>query len=820
MRKSLWMGGAIAILSVAAFLYGQGGAKPQPARPPAGTASPARPVTNEQRAFLDQYCVNCHNVDDDVAGLKLDTINLTRISENAETWEKVVRKLRTGMMPPVSSGSPKPPTTSTHAMISWLENELDRNAKPFLPPSSLHRVNRTEYANAVRDLLDLEIDPAQYLPSDDSSHGFDNMAGTLGVSSTLVEAYVTAAQKISRLAIGAAASSTQTLYRAPEDTSQRYHIEGLPFGTRGGMRIEHEFPSDGEYVITVNPILGDNMSPTPFGSVPCEKVEILLDGELLRQVDWAGTAGGGGRGGGGCGPSGAGGGGGRGGGANSGMTIRFKATAGLHVVGATFLETNLAPILDIDRHFMRDTIQTGPFPGYTFFPHVGSVQIEGPFNAAAAQDSASRRKVLVCRPTSPADETTCAKQIVSKLAGKAFRGTAVAADVDDIMTFYSFGRQRGDFDHGIEAALARVLASPKFIYRVETEPANIKAGETYRVSDIELASRLSFFLWSSGPDAELLDLATKGKLKEPAVLEAQTRRMLKDPRSEALSVNFAGQWLNLRGMESAGPLPMLYPDFDDPLRQAMRREVELFFDSIVREDHSIGDLMTADYTFVNERLAKHYGIPDIYGSSFRRVELGPAFDSRRGLLGKGAILTTTSKPERTSPVSRGKWIMTNMLGLSPPDPPPDVPALKAKADDPNATEPSMRKKMEEHRGRIDCAHCHTLMDPIGFSLENFDAIGKWRAKDGGQPVNAIDTAYDGTPLEGPAGLRGWLAGYSDQFGEVVAEKLLTYALGRGVEYPDMPLVRSIARETAKNDSHFSALVLAIVRSAPFQMSRK
>jgi hypothetical protein len=474
----------------------------------------------------------------------------------------------------------------------------------------------------------------------------------------------------------------------------------------------------------------------------------------------------------------------------------------------------------MDRHFMRDTIQTGPFPGYTFFPHVGSVQIEGPFNAAAAKDSPSRRKVFVCQPTAPENETRCAKEIAAVLTGKAFRGTSIAGDIDDVLTFYTFGRQRGDFDHGIEAALARVLVSPKFIYRVETEPANIKAGDTYRVSDVELASRLSFFLWSTGPDSELLDLAAKGLLKDPTVLEAQTRRMLKDPRSEALAVNFAGQWLNLRGMQSTGPLPMLYPDFDDPLRQAMRREVELFFDSIVREDRSIGELLTANYTFVNERLAKHYGIPDIYGSAFRRVELGAALDSRRGLLGKGAILTTTSKPERTSPVSRGKWIMTNIIGMSPPDPPPDVPALKAKADDPNAPEPSMRQKMEDHRGRIDCAHCHTLMDPIGFSLENFDAIGKWRTKDGGLPVNAIDIAYDGTRLEGPAGLRGWLASYSDQFGEVVAEKLLTYALGRGVEYQDMPLVRSIAKETSKSDGRFSALVLATVKSAPFQMNRK
>ncbi len=819
MKKMLWMGGTIAALSVAVILNG----------------ARTQVSANTQRSFLDQYCVNCHNVNDNIAGLKLDTISLNRIADNPEVWEKIVRKLRTGMMPPVSGGSSKPPAPALHAMINWLETELDRNAKPSVPPSALHRVNRTEYANIVRDLLDLEIDPAQFLPSDDSSHGFDNMAGTLGVSSTLVEAYVTAAQKISRLAIGAPTSATQTLYRAPEDTSQRYHIDGLPFGTRGGMRIEHEFPSDGDYVIAVNPILGDNMSPTPFGSVPCEKVEVLLDGELLRQLDWAGGGGGGrGGGGGGCGGTAAGGGGrgaagggARGGGGRGdgnaagggGMQVRFKTTAGLHVIGVTFLETNLAPGLDIDRHFMRDTIQTGPFPGYTFFPHVGSVQVEGPNNASAAKDSESRRKVFVCHPSSTTEENACARDIVTSLVSRAFRGTQTAADIDDVMGFFSFGRQRGDFDHGIESALARILASPKFIYRIENEPS-LKAGETYRVSDVELASRLSFFLWSTGPDAELLDLAAKGKLKDPVVLEAQTRRMLKDSRSEALAINFAGQWLDLRGTQSVGPLPMMYPDFDDPLRQAMRREVELFFDSIVREDRNVTDLLTADYTFVNERLAKHYGIPGIYGSQFRRVTLGPAWDSRRGLFGKAAILTTTSKPERTSPATRGRWIMTNILGMSPPDPPPDVPALKPKADDPNAPEPSMRQRMEDHRARIDCAHCHRLMDPIGFSLENFDAIGMWRIKDGGKPVNAADIAYDGTRLDGPAGLRAWLEGYSDQFREVIAEKLMTYALGRGVGYQDMPLVRAIARDAAKDNGRFSSFVLATVKSAPFQMNRK
>ena len=504
------------------------------------------------------------------------------------------------------------------------------------------------------------------------------------------------------------------------------------------------------------------------------------------------------------------------------MMVRFKTTAGPHAVGVTFLQTNFAPTLDLDQHFTRDTLQTGPTPGYTFFPHVGTVRIEGPFGAAPAKDSPSRRKIFVCRPAGGAGEAACARQIVTSLATRAFRRAAAPADVVLLMKFYQTGRKESGFDQGIEQVLARVLASPKFIYRIEAEPANLKVAEPYRISDPDLASRLSFFLWSSSPDDELINLASQGRLKAPAVLERQVRRMLKDPRAEALAVNFAGQWLNLRGMQSVGPLPMLFPDFDDPLRQAMRREVELLFDSIVREDRTVVDLMTADYTFVNERLAKHYGIPNIYGSQFRRVTLSPDMDIRRGLLGKGAILTTTAKPERTSPVTRGKWVMTNILGMSPPDPPPDVPPLPARPADAtgNAHEPTMRQKMLDHRVRADCISCHSMMDPIGFSLENFDGIALWRTLDEGQPVDASGQVFDGTKIDGPVGLRKWLLGYSDQFVQVVAEKLLTYALGRGVEYQDMPLLRAIARDAARADNRFSALVMGVVKSKPFQMNMK
>jgi mono/diheme cytochrome c family protein len=798
-------------------LRGQAAA-PQPSK---ASVSPATP-----RSLIDQYCVSCHNQRLKTAGLMLDGLDLERVGSEAAVWEKVVRKLRAGMMPP--AGSRRPDPTGYASLIGWLENELDRHAVDHLPPPGLHRLNRTEYANAVQDLLDLEIDPAKYLPSDDSTHGFDNIAGALGISSTLIEAYVAAAAKISRLALGQAEAPGLVVYRAPEDTSQDYHIEGLPFGTRGGMLVEHLFPSDGEYTVTVTPIFGDNMSPAGFGSVPCEQLEIALDGERLQLLDWQGggrapaatcrgrrqAAGRSGQ----AGPEAFFGG--RGG---TPMRVRFKTTAGPHALGVTFLETNLAPVLDLDRHFTRSTVQTGPTPGYTFFPHVGTVRIEGPFNATPATDSPSRRSIFVCRPAGAAGEAACARRIVTHLAARAFRRPVTPSEIEMLMGFYRSGRADGEFDDGIERVLARILASPQFVYRIEEAPADVKPGQAYRLTDIDLASRLSFFLWSRGPDEELMQLARAGKLSDPSVLERQARRMLQDPRSEALAVNFAGQWLNLRGLQSVGPLPMIYPDFDDPLRQAMRREVELLFDTIVREDRDVVELLTADFTFVNERLAKHYGIPNIYGSRFRRVPLGSEMDVRRGLLGKGAFLTTTSKPERTSPVTRGKWIMTNVLGVSPPDPPAEVPPLKPRVADAagNLTEPTMRQKMVDHRVRADCIQCHRLMDPIGFALENFDAVATWRSEDGGQAVDASAELFDSTKVDGPAELRNWLANrYPDQFRSVVTEKLLTYALGRGLDYQDMPLVRSIGRAASRDRGRFSALVVGIVKSKPFQMNRR
>ncbi len=795
---------------------------------PAPVASHDAGALNPQseKELFTRYCVGCHNEKAKAAGvdssrkLTIDTIDFADVHKHAEKLELIVRKMRAGMMPPVNVRRPEPAVYK--AMYTWLENELDRTAVPFTPPPGLHRFNRTEYANAIEDLLALKIDPGKYLPNDDSTHGFDNIAGALGISSTLVESYVSAAGKISRQAIGEPAPATLVVYRTPEDTSQDYHIEGLPFGTRGGMLIEHEFPSDGEYDITTTPIFGDNMSPTGFGSVPCEKLEVLVDGDRVALLNWQG----GGRFGvtpASCGgkpaapqtfaqrnqiPK---------------MTVKVKMTAGLHRIGVTFPQTNFAPVLDLDQHFQRDTLQTGPTPGFTFFPHVGTVRIEGPFNATMAKDSESRRKIFICTPTGPATESACARRIITKLVTHAYRHPASTGEVDALMEFYKDGRKDGSFDAGIENALARILASPKFIYRIEAEPVAAKVGQPYRISDLDLASRLSFFLWSRGPDDQLMTVAAQNRLHEPAVLEQQVRRMLKDPRAEALAVNFAGQWLNLRGLGSSGPLPMIFPDFDDPLRQSMRREVELLFDDIVRQDKNIVDLLTTNYTFVDERLAKHYGIPNIYGSAFRRVTLGPEMEDRWGLTGKGAFLVTTSKPERTSPVVRGKWIMGNILGMSPPDPPPNVPALPPRAADAtgNAHEPTMRQKMLDHRVRADCIQCHSMMDPIGFALEPFDGVALKRTLDEGQPIDPKSKVFDGTEISGPTGLRNWLVSkYSDQFVEVAAEKLLTYALGRGVEYEDMPLVRSISHDAAKHDNRFSELVLDVVKSKAFQMNMK
>jgi len=792
----LSLAAALAIVAVPGVL--------QIARSQQAATSPtaAAPVTSaaSERALLDQYCVTCHNQRLQTAGLSLDKLDVASMHDHAEVWEKVVRKLRAGMMPP--SGMPRPAAPVLESMISSMEKELDRNAAADLTPPGMHRLNRTEYTNAIRDVLALEVDATKFLPPDDSTRGFDNIAGALTLSPALMEAYLSAAGKISRLAIGDVSAPTQAVFEVPADTAQNYHIEGLPFGTRGGILIKYQFPADGQYTFKVKGVTG--YFQAVLGGVKGEQLEVTVDGERVKLFDWdkeiANTTG------------------------NGKSTQRIPVKAGLHTVGVTFLATNDVPGSEVNRPFQRTMNTPGSIPGFLFYPHVGQVWVEGPYNPAGAKDTASRQKIFVCRPgAAKGDETTCARAIASTLVKHAFRRPATSSDVARLMEFYQAGRSDGgSFDDGIEALLQRVLADPEFVYRSEPEPAGLLAGKSYRISDSALASRLSFFLWSSVPDDELIDLAAQGKLKDPSVLEKQVRRMLADPKSEALITNFTGQWLGVRSLKTSEPVVNLFPDFDDNLRLAYQRETELFFGSVVHEDRGILDLLTADYTFVNERLAKQYGIPNIYGPQFRRVTLPAELDVRRGLLGKGALLTVTSNAARTSPVARGKWFLQTFLGVSPPDPPPNVPVIKEKPVDStgNAKAPTMRQIMELHHTNPSCASCHKMFEPIGLALENFDAVGSWRTQDGDSAIDASGVLVDGTKVDGVVSLRNSLVRRSDQFARVVTEKLLTYALGRGVEYQDMPLVRSIVNDSASSNYKFSSVVMGIVKSPSFQMNMK
>jgi mono/diheme cytochrome c family protein len=769
------------------------------AQSPATVSATLATSAASERALLDQYCVTCHNQRLKTGGLMLDQLDVSQMHEHAEIWEKVVRKLRAGMMPP--SGMKRPDAPVMESMITFMEKELDRDAVVNLTPPGMHRLNRTEYTNAIRDVLGLEVDATKFLPPDDSTHGFDNIAGALTLSPALMEAYLSAAGKISRLAMGDVSAPTQAVFEVPADTAQNYHIVGLPFGTRGGILIKYQFPADGEYTFKVKGVTG--YFQAVLGGVRGEKLEVTVDGDRVKLFDWdkdISTTTGTGR-----------------------STERIAVKAGLHNIGVTFLATNDVPGSELNKPFQRTMNTPGAIPGFQFYPHVGQVWIEGPYNAAGASSSANRAKIFVCRPATPRDEPACARTILSTLAKHAYRRPATAADLATLTEFYQQGRSDGGkFDDGIEAALQRVLVDPEFVYRSEPEPAGLAAGKSYRVNDLALASRLSFFLWSTVPDDELIDLAAQGKLKDPAILEKQVRRMLADPKSEALITNFTGQWLGLRSLKTSEPVVNLFPDFDDNLRAAYQNETELFFGSIVRGDRSILDLLTANYTFVNERLAKQYGIPNIYGPQFREVTLPPELDVRRGLLGKGALLTQTSNAARTSPVTRGKWFLQTFLGVSPPDPPPNVPALKEQAVDStgNSKPPTMRQMMEAHRANPVCASCHKIFEPIGIALENFDAVGGWRTQDGDSPIDANGVLVDGSKVEGVASLREALVRRSDQFVRVVTEKMMTYALGRGVEYQDMPLVRSIVRESAASNYSFSSVVLGIVKSAPFQMNTK
>jgi|SRR5579871_786392 len=729
----------------------------------AGAQAPA--LTDQQ--FLAKNCQGCHNDRLKTGGLSLEHADPAQVSSKPETWEKVVRKLRAGMMPP--AGAPRPARTEIDSFVAHVESSLDQYAAKHPNPGyvGLHRLNRAEYANAVRDLLAVKVDVAMLLPSDDSSDGFDNNADALGVSPALLERYVGAATKISRLAVGdpGIAPATET-WRVPGDLAQTAHIEGLPLGTRGGIQFEYAFPLDAEYGFKIRARSAGIGVGAGGGPVP---LEITLDGVRIdpgaRPTDF-----------------------------------RYKVSAGPHTIGVAMPEYNSAGVDDI-------------YAVYANNAAVSSVAITGPINPTGPGDTPSRRRIFACHPSSSEDEMACAKRILQSLTSRAFRRPARDSDLETLLSFYQEGRNAGGFEHGIEAALARILVDPWFIFRFEKEPAGTPPGGIYAVTDGELATRLSFFLWSSIPDEELLTLAEQNKLHEPQILEQQTWRMLADPKASALAENFAGQWLYLRELKNARPETR---DFNDNLRQSFRRETELLFDSIVREDRSVVDLLNADYTFVDELLARHYGIPGVYGSRFRRVKL--ADDARRGLLGQGSILLVTSVATRTSPVARGKWVLENILGSPPPLPPPNVPALPESASSTKVV--SVRERMEAHRQNAVCAACHKIMDPIGFSLENFDLTGKWRASEGGLPIDASGQLVDGTKISGPASLREALLSRSDVFVSTLTEKLLVYALGRGVKYYDMPAVRTIVRDAGRNNDRFSSIVLGIVKSTPFQMKMK
>jgi hypothetical protein len=711
------------------------------------------------QATLKQYCITCHNQRAKTANLELDTKDLAHLEKDVVAWEGVVRKLRTGMMPPKSAA--RPDRATLEGIASWLESGLDRVAavQPNPGSPSLHRMNRTEYANAIRDLLDLQVEVTTLLPSDSTSVGFDNIADVLGTSPALIQGYLSAAMKISRLAVGdLSAPPAPVTYRAPRGLSQRAHFDGMPLGTQGGMVARHNFPLDAEYEIRI------------AGA----RLDLTIDGMPVSS---------GGR-----------------------TVLRLAIPAGPHTIGAAAVRASDTAALD--------DIFSAPQRGGG---GITNITITGPFQPSGAGDTPSRRRIFVCSPSNAKEELPCARQILRTLATRAFRQPVKDNDssMETLLGFYQEGRNTGDFETGIQRALARVLVDPRFIFRMEHLPARLATDAAYRLTDLELATRLSFFLWSSTPDDTLLNLAIAGKLSNPAILEEQTRRMLADPKSKALIDNFATEWMRLRELENAEPES---PDFDANLRLAFQRETQLLFESILREDRSIVDVLDADYTFVDERLAQHYAIPNVKGSLFRRVTL-PKDHPRRGILGKGSVLLVTSVANRTSPVTRGQWVLENLLGSRAPSPPPGVETnLDEQADAGKVT--SLRERMEKHRTNAVCASCHSIMDPVGFSLENFDLVGKWREYDGKTRIDATAEMVDGTRLDGPASLRRALLDRSDMFVTVATEKLLTYAAGRAVTAYDMPAVRAIVRESGRNDYHFSTLVLGVVKSEPFRMRTK
>jgi hypothetical protein len=833
MKKSLLAGAALVWAGTAMLVAQQGGtaARPQTAvtAPPAQSAAPTRAASQapaggqgpsaaaeaaKQRAWLNKYCVGCHNnrsKNPSEDPVNLESASVDDLLSSAATWERVIRKLAVRAMPP--QGTPHPTEADFSGFTSWLAGSLDRAWEGKSNPGRyvVHRLNRAEYGNAIRDLLGLDVDVTEGLPSDGADFGFDNIATSLKTSPLLLERYLTTAQRVSAMAVGDPdVRAGNTEYSISREFTQAGHIDGLPLGTRGGAVVRHVFPADGEYKLMGRLVRGveegyagveGNDTPNTFvltvdgAEVYSAQVGGPRDHEIQsRDMNEAKAL------------------------VDARMTGRVVVTAGPHDVGFTWRERP-SQLQDVWQPSLRDSQEIHMIGG---LPKLRTVNVEGPYNVKGVSNTPSRERIFICRPAAAAEESACAQKILTNLARRAYRRPVTAADVEPPMSFYKQSRENGgNFDAGIRVGVARILSSPSFLYRMEKDPASARVGTAHAVSDIELASRLSFFLWSSIPDQKLLDLAEAGRLREPAVLSAQVRRMIADERANSLVSNFAGQWLQLRNLEAkVAPDLLMFPDFDDNIRKSFRRETEMLFEYIMRENRSSMELMSADYTFVNERLAKHYDIPGVYGTRFRQVKLTDP--NRRGLLGQGSILSLTAVATRTSPVFRGKMVLSTFLNTPPSPPPPNVPTLEESNKEAGTAAPkTVREQLELHRKNPGCASCHKIIDPPGFALENFNSVGQWRDTDAdGKPIDAAGVLADGTKVDGPIALREAILSRPDAFVTTLTERMLTYALGRGIEPPDMPVVRRIVRKAAQNDYRFQSIITGIVESAPFQMRTK
>jgi len=801
MRNSLvtlcGVGGVMAAIAFSSTTTASG-LRPTPVR----ASGPAPLAPTAARAVIEQYCLTCHDNDKMKGELTLEAFDPAKADAHPQIAEKIVRKLRAGMMPP--PGKERPPAETLDAFATTLETKLDAAAEAHPNPGrrTFQRLNRAEYAQSIKDLLALDVDVAAFLPPDTISHNFDNIADVQSISATLLEGYLRAAAQISKLAVGDPdAAANSTIYKLPRMASQLAHVEGAPFGTRGGISLVHNFPADGEY--TFRMMLHSIPTGQLYGSgVRGEQIEVSINGQRAALID-----------------------------INprmsesdpNGMNLQtppIAVKAGPQRVSAVFIQRSEAPVDDLlapVEQTLADTQIGSGISGVTTVPHLREFAVVGPTRVTGVSDTPSRRRVFTCRPLSASEEIGCATKILTSLATKAYRRPVSKADVDGLLKFYLNERERAGFEGSIRTSLQALLASPHFIFRLEEAPPTVRGGQSYALNGVDLASRLSFFIWGSGPDEELMAAGSRGALATAAGLEQQARRMLADPRASALSTRFASQWLRLQDLDKIHPDARLYPQFDATLAGSMRRETELLFESIVREDRDVLDLLSADYTFVNDRLGRHYGIPNVAGPAFRRVAIADV--NRRGLFGQGSILTMTSVADRTSPVLRGKWVLEVLMGMPPPPPPPNVPGFEETKNTHGSRLLSVRERMEEHRANPQCQSCHRVIDPIGLALENFDVVGMWRIRDGSTPIDPSGTLYDGTTLAGPLGLRAAMMKHKETVLRTFTENLMAYGLGRRLEYYDMPVVRHVVRDAGANQNHFSSFVLGIVKSPAFRMSR-